>query len=86
MKTKQFILTILIAAITSVSSIWAYNRYVATEQNNAIASAADPYHLADFSFPVAPSGMAPVDFTYAAALTTPAVVHVKTTYECRWYQ
>lgn len=32
------------------------------------------------SFPVAPSGMAPVDFTYAAAISTPAVVHVKTTY------
>ncbi len=80
MKSKQFILTILIAAFTSVSSIWVYNRYVPQELNNQTATAAEKYHLADYSFPVAPSGMAPVDFTYAAALTTPAVVHVKTSY------
>ncbi len=78
MKTKQSLLTILIAAVTTLGTLYTYNNYFAPDSKSS--SASKGYQLTDYSFPVAPKGMAPVDFTYAAALTTPSVVHVKTTF------
>lgn len=78
MKTKQLLLTILIAAVTTLGTLYTYNNYFAPDSKSS--SASKGYQLTDYSFPVAPKGMAPVDFTYAAALTTPSVVHVKTTF------
>lgn len=78
MKTKQSLLTILIAAVTTLGTLYTYNNYFAPDRESS--SISKGYQLTDYSFPVAPKGMAPVDFTYAAALTTPSVVHVKTTF------
>lgn len=78
MKTKQLVIVMLVASLTTFATMYATNKWLprATQANGTSA----PYQLANMQFPVAPSGMAPVDFTFAAALSTPAVVHVKTTY------
>jgi len=78
MKTKQIFFTIMVAALTSVGTLFTYNKYFPDNSNEV--GKYKPYNLTDYSFPVAPKGMSPVDFTYAAALSTPSVVHVKTTY------
>lgn len=79
MKTKHLVMTVLVAALTTFGTMFALNRYFPAG-NDTAAQTGSPFHLADYKFPVAPDGMAPVDFTFAAALTTPAVVHVKTSF------
>lgn len=82
MKIKIFFLTVLVAVTSSLATLFIYEKYASPALSPLGASGiASPYQFTSASFPVAPSGMAPVDFTYAAALTTPSVVHVKTKYE-----
>ena len=80
MKGKNILFTVIVAAGTTFASLFAYNRF-AGDKSALQPAGSNPYRLTSTSFPVAPDGMAPVDFTYAAALSTPSVVHVKTTYE-----
>lgn len=79
MRSRNILTTALVAVISSAITVIGINRF---STNNTLNSngTENPYHLANYNFPVAPSGMAPVDFTYASALSTPSVVHVKTTY------
>ncbi|MEZ5013066.1 MAG: trypsin-like peptidase domain-containing protein [Chitinophagales bacterium] len=79
MKTRNIFLTALVAVITSVATLFTYQRFFSSEQLGS-SGPNGTFRFANASFPVAPAGMAPVDFTYSAALTTPTVVHVKTTY------
>ncbi len=79
MKARIFGLVVLVAVVSSLATMVAYDRM--TDQKGDGALLSSPYQFTTANFPVAPSGMAPVDFTYAAALTTPTVVHVKTRYK-----
>jgi Do/DeqQ family serine protease len=72
---------VVIAVISSAATLFVYDSYFSSHSAGVSGLSASPYQFANTSFPVAPNGMAPIDFTYAAALTTPSVVHVKTTYQ-----
>ncbi len=78
MKARVFGIVVLVAIVSSLATMVVYDRLA--HDNESSAAFASPYQFSSANFPVAPSGMAPVDFTFAAALTTPTVVHVKTTY------
>lgn len=80
MHTKHFLSTTLIAVLASASTFFLIQKFDENKATPESAGRNSAYQFANMSFPVAPSGMAPVDFTYAAAISTPAVVHVKTTY------
>jgi serine protease Do len=79
MKIKMILLTSVVAIVSSLASLVIYEKFLS--ENSAQGGLNNPYQFTSANFPVAPSGMAPVDFTYAAALTTPSVVHVKTTFK-----
>ncbi|HNJ90320.1 MAG TPA: trypsin-like peptidase domain-containing protein [Chitinophagales bacterium] len=80
MRAKILGMTMMVAVISSLATVVVYDRFIADYGHNENGSNS-PYAFTKASFPVAPSGMAPVDFTYSAALTTPTVVHVKTTFK-----
>jgi len=80
MKVKNLFVTALIAIVSTVVTLAMYEKFYNGDFGGS-NSLDNPFQLTSANFPVAPSGMAPVDFTYAAALTTPSVVHVKTTYK-----
>lgn len=79
MRSRNILTTALVAVISSAITVLGIHRFSTNNTLNTNGTES-PYHLANYNFPVAPSGMAPVDFTYASALSTPSVVHVKTTY------
>jgi len=79
MKLKMILFTAVIAMVSSVASLVVYEKFLG--ENDGVNGLNNPYQFTSANFPVAPSGMAPVDFTYAAALTTPSVVHVKTSFK-----
>jgi len=79
MKLKMILFTAVIAMVSSVASLVVYEKFLGG--NDGVNGLNNPYQFTSANFPVAPSGMAPVDFTYAAALTTPSVVHVKTSFK-----
>lgn len=81
MKVKNLFVTALIAIVSTVATLAMYEKFYNGDFGGRSNALANPFQLTSANFPVAPSGMAPVDFTYAAALTTPSVVHVKTTYK-----
>ena len=62
MKTKHLVMTVLVAALTTFGTMFALNRYFPAG-NDTAAQTGSPFQLADYKFPVAPDGMAPVDFT-----------------------
>ncbi|KIC93317.1 trypsin-like peptidase domain-containing protein [Flavihumibacter solisilvae] len=77
MKLRQIVPVILVSAVTSFGSIWAYNKFVGKEvyslksdDNNHI-----PSNYAGFFDGV---NGAPTDFTEAANSAIPATVHIKT--------
>ena len=78
MKLQQIVPVILISAVTSVGTMWAYNKFVGGEKviYNASDSNYVPSNYAGFF-----DGMnnnAPNDFSQAAAAAIPATVHIKT--------
>lgn len=79
MKLQQVIPVVLISAVTSVGSMWAYNKY--TTSDNYVYRAADsnsnhiPSNYAGFFDGV---NGTPTDFTDAANSSIPATVHIKT--------
>lgn len=80
MRGRNILSTVVIAVVSSAITVLGISKFNENTTDNGINGAGSPYQLTNYSFPVAPSGMAPVDFTYASALSTPSVVHVKTTY------
>lgn len=81
MKSKSILFTVLVAVVSSVITVVGINKYYSEKYGSQVGASQSPYQLTNYSFPVSPTGMVPADFTYAAALSTPAVVHVKTTYK-----
>jgi Do/DeqQ family serine protease len=82
MRGRNIFTVVFVAVASSALTVLGINRFSADNGLNTLKSQ-NPYQLTNFSFPVAPSGMAPIDFTYASALSTPSVVHVKTTYSAQ---
>jgi Do/DeqQ family serine protease len=77
MKLQQIVPVILISAVTSVGSMWAYNKYVGVEKvvYNSSDSNRIPSNYAGFFDGVNNS---PTDFSQAAEAAIPATVHIKT--------
>ncbi len=91
MKFKNLLLIIGVSASTAVASVWGYGKWQeskyqhATVQYNAIQpSGKIPANYASFTED-GPEKYGPggVDFTVAAAASTPAVVHIKTKINAR---
>ncbi len=77
MKWQQIVPVILISAVTSVGSMWAYNKYAGREVISFSTSDSNriPSNYAGFFDGVA---NAPTDFSDAASSSIPATVHIKT--------
>ncbi|HVG16355.1 MAG TPA: trypsin-like peptidase domain-containing protein, partial [Chitinophagaceae bacterium] len=77
MKLKQILLIVGLSAVTSVGSVWTYNKF--TKNNYVLGSSENgiPANYAGF-FDGKGSAAENVDFTKAANTAVPAVVHIKT--------
>ncbi len=82
MKFKKLILNALLMTVMAFTAIFIYDRYFDNDQAPQSRSQAEkieiPARMAGYAVP-APQREA-IDFTYAAAISTPAVVHVKKTF------
>ncbi len=82
MKFKKLILNALLMMIMAFSAIFIYDRYFDNDQEPLSHSQTEkteiPARMASYS--VTAPQREPIDFTYAAAISTPAVVHVKKTF------
>ncbi|RYY86119.1 MAG: PDZ domain-containing protein [Chitinophagaceae bacterium] len=78
MKWKQVLMIVAISAATTFGSIFAYNKFLASDRT-AIGSAENglPANYAGF-FSGGQGGAEPIDLTKAANAAVPAVVHIKT--------
>ena len=70
--------TIGIAALSSVVTVFGYNKLGLNERDVIFNESSSPALARLANLPSAPSGV-PGDFTYAAEISTPAVVHIKAT-------
>lgn len=81
MKLKQVLFTVAISAVTAVSVMWGYGKYVKgnnTYAGQEIGVVPSNYHLTGLHDGAAsPTGGAP-DFTAPAQAAIPTVVHIKT--------
>lgn len=78
MKFKQILSIVLISAGTSIASVWGYSKWIGHNSTDfAVTEGKTPVNYANFTDG---SGniAAPVDFTQAASVAAPAVVHIKT--------
>jgi len=82
MKFKKLILNALLMMIMAFSAIFIYDHYFDNDPQSPIRSQTEkleiPARMASYAM-TAPH-REPIDFTYAAAISTPAVVHVKKTF------
>jgi len=82
MKFKKLILNALLMMLMAFSAIFIYDRYFDNDRETPGRSQVEkteiPARMASYAMN-APH-REPVDFTYAAAISTPAVVHVKKTF------
>src|SRR6478609_8339940 len=79
MRTRQVVAVILISAATSVSSMWAYNKFQRKEvYNYQTETGKVPSNYAGYFDSSNGGANAPADFTQAAAAAIPATVHIKT--------
>lgn len=80
MKLKDVAFTIAISAVTAASVMWGYNKF--TTNNNSYAGQVQGVVPSNYHFAGLPEGTPPppdiVDFTGAAAVGLPTVVHIKT--------
>jgi len=79
MRTRQVVAVILISAATSVSSMWAYNKFQKKEVYNYQSETGKvPSNYTGYFDSANGGANAPVDFTQAAAAAIPATVHITT--------
>lgn len=80
MKAKQILLNGLVSVLAATGVLMVYTIYFApnSERTTTIIerTSQDPVRLTTFNA-IKEGKMAPVDFTYAASVSTPSVVHVK---------
>jgi serine protease Do len=84
MKTKQLLLTVLVASSVSGTSLYFYNHYFNKKETVYLSSpnSSAPVSLANYSGSAALSG----DFVEAAEQTVNTVVHIKSVYENTYSQ
>lgn len=80
MKLKNILPIVLISIITSVFSVWGYNRWEASQSAGIQEPGKLPVNYAGF-FGERAAGS--IDFTAASTAATPAVVHIKTKTKAR---
>lgn len=81
MKLKQILLVMVVSAATAVGSVWGYNKVTTNKQSVTLASTTDgklPANYAGYYDNVSDAGGELTDFTKAASIAVPAVVHIKT--------
>ncbi|HMG81456.1 MAG TPA: trypsin-like peptidase domain-containing protein [Ferruginibacter sp.] len=80
MKLKEVAFTIAISAVTAASVMWGYNKF--TTGNNTFGGQVQGVVPSNYHYAGLPEGTPPppgiVDFTGAAAVSLPTVVHIKT--------
>ncbi len=79
MNWKTLIAMTLVGLFSAVSAVGLY-AWLQPEPEFSLTTAPPPTRLASFDAAIVGAPGQPVDFTSAAAMSTPAVVHVKTTY------
>ena len=82
MNFKRFSLTVFISVISALMVITVYALFFDSNKNMAVLVNDNPsadYKLANYKM-IESGKIVPVDFTYAANLSTPAVVHVRKKY------
>ena len=80
MKLKQLLLILAVSATSAVSSVWIYGKFSNHPLKSSLQATADgklPANYAGFYDNIANTGD-PIDFTKAASIAVPAVVHIKT--------
>jgi len=80
MKLKQLLLILAVSATSAVSSVWIYGKFSNHPVKPSLQATIDgklPANYAGFYDNVANTGD-PIDFTKAASIAVPAVVHIKT--------
>lgn len=77
MKWKQLLLVVGISAVTSVGSVWTYNKLTDSPSSLGTTEKGLPVNYAGF-FDGKNNPVDAVDFTKAANAAVPAVVHIKT--------
>jgi serine protease Do len=84
MKWKQILLVMSISAITSVASVWSYNKFFVKKDLVASSQSVGkmPANYAGF-FEGKDGAGDPVDFTKASAAAVPAVAHIKSKFPAR---
>ncbi|MBI1191728.1 MAG: Do family serine endopeptidase [Bacteroidetes bacterium] len=80
MNWKTLITMTLVGLISATAAVGLYS-WLQPEPTVVQAASYPPTRLAGYDAPILASPGQPIDFTAAAALSTPAVVHVKTTYK-----
>lgn len=91
MKFKNLLLIVSVSASTAVASVWGYGKWQDSQNQHATAQYNEiqqpgkiPANYASFTEDVPEKyGPGGVDFTAAAAASTPAVVHIKTKINAR---
>ena len=78
MKLPKNLTTALIASVSSLATVLII-QYVSKPESYHATGEKPSVHLA--SFPVSRSGAQPIDFKFAAAAATPAVVHIKSVFQ-----
>lgn len=76
MKFKSILVIVAVSAVTSVVSVSLYGKWIHKEENNQADTSKTPVHFARYEDGADNAG--PVDFTKAATLCSPAVVHIQT--------
>lgn len=84
MPYKNLLLNFTVSLLVATGVLFVYNQWFAQNQHPAIINTTSstqqsPIRLAAYET-ASGAKLAPVDFTYAASLSTPAVVHVKKTF------
>jgi Do/DeqQ family serine protease len=78
MKWKQLLLIAGISAVTSVGSVWTYNKFIKNDTVLGSNEKGLPANYAGFFDGKIAGAAEPIDLTKAANATVPAVVHIKT--------
>jgi len=85
MKWKQLMLVVAVSAVSAVGSVWTYNKVTTTHTASVqITDGKLPANYAGF-FDNVTGAADPIDFTKAASMAVPAVVHIKTKIPAKRY-
>ena len=80
MNFKRIVFTVMISVVSAVGAVIAYQHYFPIDRV-AIVDSNAPVRFA--SLPMNTSNAQPIDFRYAAAASTPCVVHVKSVFKAQ---